>query len=160
MYVAPPNSRLLSDAFAALRAVFSAPNPGRAFWLDYYSGSIKAAFVIACVLGVALVGLAGLSLVPGLLIATSCSVGIVGLLAMVQRRINAKNLHPIRVVSHPQLGQVSVYRNSWQTQLQPFALPYSCTLSGVGEADVPTQEGCGNECTRSPDWSARHSIHP
>jgi hypothetical protein len=111
-----------------------------AFWLNYYSGSIKAALVITCALGIALIGLGGLSPVPGLLIATSCAVSFVGLLALLQHRINSKNLYPIRVVSHPQLGQVSVYRNSWQAQLQPFGLPYSCTLSGVVTADVPTHE--------------------
>jgi hypothetical protein len=110
------------------------------FWLNYYSGAIKGAFVIACVLGAALIGLAGLSLVPGILLATGCAAVVVGLLAWLQRWINAKNLHPIRVVNHPELGQVSVYRKSWQTQLQPFGLPYTCTLMGVGEAGVPTQE--------------------
>jgi len=111
-------------------------------WLNYYSGSIKAAFVIACVLGAALIGLAGLSLVPGILIATSCAAGIVGVLAWLQGWINAKNLHtpPIRVVNHPELGQVSVYRNGWRSQLQPFGLPYTCTLTGAGEIGVPTQE--------------------
>ena len=110
------------------------------FWLNYYSGAIKVAFVIACVLGAALIGLAGLSLVPGILLATGCAAVVVGLLAWLQRWINAKNLHPIRVVNHPDLGQVSVYRKSWQTQLQPFGLPYACTLMGVGESGVPTQE--------------------
>jgi len=109
-------------------------------WLNYYSGAIKTAFVIACVLGAALIGLAGFSLVPGILIATSCAAVIVGVLAWLQRWINAKNLHPIRVVNHPELGQVSVYRNSWQTQLRAFGLPYPCTLMGVGKTSVPTQE--------------------
>ena len=110
------------------------------FWLNYYSGSIKAAFVIACVLGAVLIGLADLSLVPGILLATCCAAVVVGLLAWLQRWIDAKNLHPIRVVNHPELGQVSVYPNRWQTELQPFGLPYTCTLTGVGETGVPTQE--------------------
>ena len=110
------------------------------FWLNYYSGAIKAAFVIACVLSAALIGLAGLSLVPGILIATGCAAVVVGVLAWLQRWINAKNLHPIRVVNHPELGQVSVYRNRWQTELRAFGPPYACTLTGVGEAGVPTQE--------------------
>jgi len=109
-------------------------------WLNYYTGEIKAAFVLACVLSVVLIGVAGLSAIPGFLIATSCAAAIVVALTVLQRRINAKNMHPIRVVDHPELGQVSVYRNRWQTQLQPFGLPYPCTLSGAGDTGVPTQE--------------------
>lgn len=73
-------------------------------WLNYYAGDIKAAVVLACVLGIALIGLAGISFVPGVLIATSGAAVVAGALHLVQRWIKAKSIHPIRVVNHPELA--------------------------------------------------------
>jgi hypothetical protein len=40
------------------------------------------------------------------------------------------------------------------TKFNNFVRQHTITFSHF------TQESCGNECTRSPDWSARHPIHP
>lgn len=112
------------------------------FWLNYYSGAIKAAAVLACVLGVMLVGMGGLSLINGSLIAVGTATVIVGGLAALQRRLIGRQItRPIQVIDDPELGRVSVHRNHWEAQLQAFGLPSPRTLiTGTSASGLPTQE--------------------
>jgi hypothetical protein len=110
------------------------------FWLSYYSGAIKATLVLACILGAVLVGVVGLSLLQGLLIATATAIAISGGLAVLQRRLIDRRIRSTRVVVHPDLGRIHVWRDHWDAEVHPSDLPYSCGVSGVSSSGIPTQE--------------------
>src|SRR5688500_16349271 len=110
------------------------------FWLTYYSGTIKATLVLACLLGAALIGVGGLSITPGLLLAIATAIATCGGMAVLQYWINDRRIKSTRVVDHPEFGRIRVWRDHWDAQVHPSDLPYSCALSGTSPSGAPTQE--------------------
>src|SRR5207302_6303773 len=73
-------------------------------------------------------------------IGITCATVVIAALSLLQRWLNARNMHLVRVLDHPELGQVSVYRKHWTARLQASELPYVCTLMGACDSGAPTEE--------------------
>jgi hypothetical protein len=110
------------------------------FWLNYYSGSIKAFLVLACLLGVILIGVANLSLLQGFLYAIGTAIAVIGGAALLQRWLINRHIRSTRVIDHPEFGRISVYKDRWDAQLHAIGLPWPCALTGTSASGIPTQD--------------------
>jgi hypothetical protein len=113
---------------------------GASFWLRYYSGTIKATLVLACILSATLIAIAGLSVMRGLLVATATAIAICGGPAVLQRWVINRGIRSTRVVDHPELGRIRVSRDHWNAEVHLSDSPYPCTLLGTSASGIPTQE--------------------
>lgn len=110
------------------------------FWLNYYSGSIKAFLVLACLLGAILIGVANQSLVQGLLYATGVAMVVIGGAALLQRWLTNRHIRSIRVLDHPEFGRISVCKDRWDAQLHTTGLSWPCALTGTSTSGIPTED--------------------
>jgi hypothetical protein len=110
------------------------------FWLSYYSGSIKAFLVLACVLGAVLVGVTDLSVLQGLLYALCVAMVVIVGAALLQRWLTNRHIRSTRVLDHPEFGRISVCKDRWDAQLQAVGLPWPCALTGASASGIPTED--------------------
>jgi hypothetical protein len=110
------------------------------FWLSYYSGSIKAFLVLACILGAVLVGVTDLSALQGLLYALSVAMVVIVGAALLQRWLTDRHIRSTRVLDHPEFGRISVCKDRWDAQLHAVGLPWPCGLSGTSASGMPTED--------------------